>query len=396
MLLRRPIAARQLSDMSDTSSCGLEAWGWDASLSLGARELLGAGRLVGRVISEDRLGYVLVTSRGELRAVLPGKLRRAAAARTGASRLGKPAVGDFVVVEDRPGRDGVPVLAVVPRRTKLSRKAAGRDAVEQVVGANIDVALLVTSLGFEDGSVDLSPRRLERYRAICVEGGVTPVVVLTKSDLASDPLAARATVEQTIPGVAVHVTSILGGEGSGEGLAQVDAYLRPATTIALLGSSGVGKSTLINRWIPHAHGAGQAVNEVRDDGKGRHTTTGRALFRTPSGAIVMDNPGMRELGLWDAEKGVAATFADLEVVAERCKFSDCEHVAEPGCAIREALERREVDPERVESWRKLRAELAALERLREARVAHPRAREEKRASKAAQRALRARLRDKGR
>lgn len=351
----------------------LAAYGLDDRLAEAAEGLLGSAppgsvtRMLARISSEDRLGYDLVTARGELRGVLPGKMRRAAAN----GELDKPSVGDWVVVEDRPGVDGMPVLAVVPRRTKLSRKAAGRDAVEQVVGANVDVAFLVTSL---DG--DVSVRRLERYRALCEEGRVAPVVVLTKSDLAVDPSDILSAIAVALPGVPVLRVSNV----TGEGLEALDAWLVPGRTVAVLGSSGVGKSTLVNRWVDEA----QATARVDARGKGRHTTTARSLFRARNGAILLDTPGMRELALWEADEGVRATFGEVEAIAAQCRFSDCAHEGEPGCAIAAALADRTLSPERLGSWQKLRAELAGQVR---------RTRREERSTA---QAIRARLRQKGR
>lgn len=323
----------------------LAVYGLDDEVEESARELLAAGTLLARILSEDRLGYDLVTSRGELRGVLPGRMRRDAAR----GDVERPAVGDWIVVEDRPGVDGLPVLSVVPRRTKLSRKAAGRDEVEQVVGANVDVAFLVTGL---DGDVNV--RRLERYRALCEEGRVTPVVVLTKSDLVDDTSALEGEIHAALPGVPVLRTSNV----TGEGLEALDAWLVPGRTVAVLGSSGVGKSTLVNRWIDDE----QATAGVDARGKGRHTTTARSLFRARNGALLLDTPGMRELALWDAEDGVRATFQDVEAIAEGCRFRDCKHEGEPGCAIASALADGSLSPERLGSFQKLRAELAGRTR----------------------------------
>jgi ribosome biogenesis GTPase / thiamine phosphate phosphatase len=362
----------------------LVSLGFNARLLEAATPLLGPGRIVARITNEDRLGYRLESARGELRGVLTGKARRAAAQGDAL----RPSVGDWVIVEDREGPkpgatplrgDGLPILDVVPRISKLSRKAAGRDAVEQVVGANIDVAFLVTAI---DG--DLNPRRLERYRTVCEDGGVRPIVVLTKIDLVPDHAPAIALVEHAMPGVTYHLTS----PTTGVGLEALDAELSPGLTIALLGSSGVGKSTIANRWLAEQ----QATGEVDDFGRGRHTTTARSIFRTRSGALLMDTPGMRELSLWEADEGLAATFADVEAVAARCKFSDCAHEGEPGCALDEALARGEVARDRVESWKKLRGEIADNERRRDARLGA----DDRKNVRTLQRALRARLRQKGR
>ncbi len=350
----------------------LASLGLDEQLERAATPLLEPTRVLARITNEDRLGYRLEAARGEIRGVLPGRLRRAAA-RGNAVR---PAVGDWVVVEDR-REETVQVLDVVPRKSKLSRKAAGRDAVEQVVGANIDIAFLVTSI-----DTDLKARRIERYRAVCEDGGVQPVIVLTKADLVEDRAPALDLVARAAPGVPVHVTSIV----TGEGLSELDAHLQPGRTVALLGSSGVGKSTLANRWIREE----QAVAEVDDSGRGRHTTTSRSIFRAQNGALLMDTPGMRELALWDADEGVRATFADIEQVAAHCRFGDCAHENEPGCAIREAVESGALDADRVESWKKLRDELADVERRRAARGTL----DEKRSQRALSRSIRTRLNEK--
>ncbi len=364
--------------MRDVIDPVLASWGLDEQLAYAAAPLLGEGRVLARLTNEDRLGYRLESARGELRGVLPGRVRRAAAH----GEAVRPAVGDWVVVEDRPGRpagEAVQVLDVVERKSKLSRKAAGRDAVEQVVGANIDLAFLVTSI-----DTDLNARRIERYRAVCEDGGVRPVIVLTKADLVADRAPALDLIARAAPGVEVRLTSRI----TGEGLAEVDALLRPGLTVALLGSSGVGKSTLANRWIEEE----QAVAEVDDFGRGRHTTTSRSIFRAQNGALLMDTPGMREPALWEADEGVRVTFPDVEAVAGQCKFRDCAHENEPGCAIREALSAGTLPRDRVESWKKLREELAEIERRREARGTL----EDKRSQRTLSRALRARLKEKGR
>jgi len=365
----RPLFRSRDSDAIDSPAVidpVLASYGLDEELAEAALPLCGEGRLLARVTNEDRLGYRLESARGELRGVLPGRLRRAGT---------RPAVGDWVIVEDRPGRpsgEALQVLDVVPRNSKLSRKAAGRDAVEQIVGANIDVAFLVTSI---DG--DLNARRIERYRAVCEDGGVRPVIVITKADLVEDRAPALELVARAAPGAPVILTSSV----TGEGMRELDALLAPGLTVALLGSSGVGKSTLANRWIEEE----QAVAEVDETGRGRHTTTSRSIFRARNGALLMDTPGMRELALWEADQGVRVTFPDVEAVAQKCRFRDCAHENEPGCALREAMESGALARDRVESWKKLRGELAEID-----------IRRDKRSKRTLSKAIRARLKDKGR
>jgi ribosome biogenesis GTPase / thiamine phosphate phosphatase len=265
-----------------------------------------------------------------------------------------PVVGDWVALEEAGGRGAPAIRAVLPRRTRFSRLAAhdpGSDVTrEQVVAANVDVVFLVASL-----VDDLSRRRFERYLTLAWESGAQPVILLTKADL--DPNPARAVAELTeIAGddVPVHAVSVR----SGLGLEEVRSYLAPGLTGALLGPSGVGKSTLVNAL------AGEDVmstGAVRDDGAGRHTTTRRQLVMLPRGGLLVDNPGMRELHLWLAADGLEEAFADVVELEEQCRFSDCRHQGEPGCAIQAALADGRLDAERWRSYRELRQELAELE-----------------------------------
>lgn len=288
----------------------------------------------------------------EIDAVLAGRLKHRAV-----SRSELPAVGDWVVVRRRPGEDRGSIIAVLPRRSRFSRRAAGHATDEQVVAANVDVIFIVMAL-----DADYSLRRLERYLLLARESGADPVVLLTKPDLHPDPAAAAAAVRGVAGGVPVHVVN----PKSGEGIDQVAVYLPPGGTGALLGSSGVGKSTIINRL------AGAEIRRTRDvreaDSKGRHTTTNRELVVLPGGGLLIDTPGMRELQLWEAGDAVRETFEDVEALAAACRFGDCRHRDEPECAVKAAVVEGRLSASRLESYRKLQDELAALARQQEERA----------------------------
>ncbi len=254
-----------------------------------------------------------------------------------------PAIGDWVAVAPQPGDDTRAIIhAVLPRRTKFSRKAAGEHSFEQVVAANVDTVFLVAGL---DGNYSL--HRMERYLAAAWASGAEPVVLLNKADLNDDTTALIAELGITGRDVPVHVVSAQ----TRRGLKALAPYLQPGRTIALLGSSGVGKSTLINRLVGERL---QDTQEVREaDNKGRHTTTQRELIVAPSGVIVIDTPGMRELQPWDAGAGIDAAFGDVTAVTARCKFRDCAHTVEPGCAVQAALADGSLDPARWTAWQRL-------------------------------------------
>jgi len=256
-----------------------------------------------------------------------------------------PAIGDWVAITPQPGDDArVAIQAVLPRRTRFSRRAAGAEVLEQVVAANIDTVFLVSSL---DGNHHL--HRLERYLASAWASGAEPVAILNKADLSDDDLdSMRAAIADVAPQLPVFVVSAR----TRRGLKALGPYLQPGRTIAFLGSSGVGKSTLINRLMSARI---QPTQEVREtDNKGRHTTTQRELLVTPGGTIIIDTPGMREIQPWAAAADLAAAFADVAAIAARCKFNDCQHTVEPGCAVHAALEAGELDPLRWESYVRLR------------------------------------------
>ncbi|MFZ5497192.1 MAG: ribosome small subunit-dependent GTPase A [Verrucomicrobiota bacterium] len=265
-----------------------------------------------------------------------------------------PAIGDWVAITPQPGDDTRAIIhAVLPRRTKFSRKAAGEQSVEQVVAANVDTVFLVAAL---DGNYNL--HRMDRYLAAAWASGAEPVILLNKADLNDDTAAIVAELGVSGRGVPVHVVSAQ----TRRGLKALAPYLQPGRTIALLGSSGVGKSTLINRLVGEPL---QATQEVREaDSKGRHTTTQRELLVAPAGFIVIDTPGMRELQPWDAAAGIAAAFDDVAAVAARCRFRDCAHTVEPGCAVQAALRDGSLEPARWEAWQRMqRAAAYAVRRV---------------------------------
>jgi ribosome biogenesis GTPase / thiamine phosphate phosphatase len=334
----------------------LEALGWDASFAAAFEPHNSSELIPGRVGVQHRGAWVVLTELGELRSDVSGRLAREA-------EPGElPAVGDWVAVAPRTDEGRGTIHAVLPRRTKFSRKAATGPSdrtEEQVVAANVDTVFLVSALG-----LDVNARRLERYLTTAWESGAEPVIVLTKSDLHPDLVpAALVEVDPIAFGVPVHVLSGV----TGEGVDALEPYLTHGRTIALLGSSGVGKSTLVN------HLAGRevlATREVRaSDERGRHTTSHRELVPLPAGALLLDTPGMRELQLWDASDGLAGAFEDVERVIPLCRFSDCSHDTEPGCAVRAALADGSLDPDRWESYRKLERELHWLEVRQNARLA---------------------------
>jgi ribosome biogenesis GTPase len=255
-----------------------------------------------------------------------------------------PAVGDWVAAE-LVGDERAILHWVLPRRGVFSRKAPGKRVEQQVIAANVDMAFLVVAL-----DMDFSPRRLERYLAQCWDSGVSPAIVLNKADECGDVAAHVAAAERVAIGAPVFALSAR----TGQGMEELTALLSGGKTIVLLGSSGVGKSTIVNRLL---HEEKQEVRPTREsDSKGRHTTTARQLFRLPGGALLMDTPGLREFALWNVDAGLVETFADIEELARECRFSDCRHENEPGCAVRAAMAAGAIDTERVENRKKLERE----------------------------------------
>ena len=319
----------------------LESLGWDDAFADAFRPFADAGLLPARVAVQHRGGYVVLTEEGE---------RDAEAARRLVRSGDLAAVGDWVALRTLPDGRAL-VEEVLPRRSAFTRKETMDRLGEQIVAANVDTVFLVSALGH-----DLNLRRLERYLTAAWDSGAAPAIVLTKADLHPESVPdAVADVESIAFGVPVHVVSNVTREGL-DALAQ---YLAPGRTVALLGSSGVGKSTLVNSLLGEERMATAAVRE--DDERGRHTTSHRELVRLPGGALLLDTPGMRELQLYADEEALDTAFADVSELAADCRFSDCTHDHEPGCAVQAALEDGRLDPERWDSYRRLQAEIRALE-----------------------------------
>ena len=317
----------------------LQSWGFgpDFLAQLDLDELdTPHGPAVGRVIAASHHHYLLATAQGTQMAAPSGRLRQ--------EEL--PVVGDWVVLRpDTLAQDGPALMTrMLQRRGAFIRRAP--NDVRQVLAANVDLAFLTTSL-----NQDLSLRRIERYLTEIWQSGATPMILLTKGDLVADASAARRAVASVAPEVEVAVVSAVARSG----LDPLLAALQPGRTAAFLGSSGVGKSTLLNALLGAELAATTPIRQ--DDGKGRHTTTSRQLFRRPEGGLLLDQPGLREVGLWEGADGLSRTFADVDALLGQCRWRDCQHNAEPGCAIAAALEQGRLDPGRWESWVRLQREL---------------------------------------
>ena len=346
----------------------LDALGWTSFFAQQVTDDERAAWTPARVVWEGRGQYRISGGDDDWRASLAGRLRHAAA-----SRADLPAVGDWVLAAVRRAEGTATIHRVLARQSCFSRAAAGRSTEVQIVAANIDTVLIVTSC-----NRDFNQRRIERYLALAWESGARPVVVLNKADLYDgDRDRWYADIAAIVQGVPVAITSAVRGDG----LAELHEIVGSRGTTALLGSSGVGKSTLVNALTGDSR---QDVLPVRDsDDRGRHSTTARQLFYLPRGGVLIDTPGMRELQLWDAEEGLEQAFADIESLAAACRFRDCSHGVEPGCAVVAATERGELQAARLGSYRRLRLEDAFLQSRHDERAQSERTRLARQGSRAA-------------
>lgn len=356
----------------------LASWGWRDDMSVATPPTHAPGAVPARIIEEHRDGFRLITSSGPRRARISGRLFRTADATEE-----RPTVGDWAWVEVL-GDEHARIQGLLPRSTCLVRRAAGGATRPQVVAANVDTVFLVSSL-----NQDLEPRRIERYLAAIWDSGATPVLLLSKADLCADPEPVADQLAQVAMGVALHVVSAQ----EGLGVERVRAYLSPGTTVTFVGSSGVGKSTLINALAGEDL---QLVREIRaSDDRGMHTTTSRRLLRLASGALVVDTPGMRELGLWHANDGCEDAFPEIAEAARACRFSDCSHGGEPGCGVQAAIDSGELTPERLAAWHKLERELAFVRRRTDQQAARAAARTWRKVSRMQRRMVQDRKRRRG-
>jgi ribosome biogenesis GTPase len=322
-------------------SDSLQLLGWNEFFAQQLKEQPNPDAVPARVIVQQKTYFIVMTAAGECTAKVTGRLRFLSG-----RQADLPVVGDWVVFRPTAGEYAGSILAVLQRKTAFSRRAPGREEIEQVVAANIDIVFLVTGL---DGNYNL--RRIERYLAVAHRSSAQPIIVLNKADLCSFAHEAVQDVRAICGGAPIYVTNAK----SSTSVDCLRAHLSPGTTAAFLGSSGVGKSTLINSLLGREKFKTAEVRE--DDSRGRHTTTHRELVALPSGANLIDTPGMRELQLWEVEEGLDEAFDDIGELAKHCKFRDCRHDQEPGCAVRKAVDDGNLDPARLESHRKLLREM---------------------------------------
>jgi ribosome biogenesis GTPase len=328
----------------------LEQLGWNKFFADNFLNYAEQGYGVGRVYLENRRSFWLYTEAGEIKADVSGRM-----VYHSDTRADFPAVGDWVVFRLQEDESKAIIHAILPRTSKFSRKVPGTTIEEQIVATNIDTVMLVSGL-----DNDFNVRRIERYLVMVSASGASPVIVLNKADLCADIDLKLAEVKRIAPNVPVFPVSA----AHDKDLDKLANYLKVGETIALIGSSGVGKSTITNHLL--GEGERQKVQEVREgDDRGRHTTTKRELIVLPHGGLIIDTPGMRELQLWVSEEGLDSSFEDIEALTAQCAYSDCAHNGIQGCAIEQALADGTLDRERWDSHNKLRDELAYITEKRD-------------------------------
>ncbi|MDW7733307.1 MAG: ribosome small subunit-dependent GTPase A [Methanolobus sp.] len=325
------------SDISDI--CFIP--GWNTSLASAFSAYKGP-YVPGRISTQHKTVCNILTEKGEIQAAISGAMRR----------VGKqPVVGDFVVLLDQSDINSYTIVDILPRTSCLSRGSTGESGEEQLIAANIDTIFIVTAVGH-----DLNLRRLERYLTIVYSSGARPVILINKIDLAENLPDDSLQTIQEIKAIADDVPVITLSALSKTSLEKLEPFMNPAETIALVGSSGVGKSTLINALF--GHDVQKTLDVREDDDKGRHTTTVRQLFPLPNGTIFIDNPGIREVQLGDSSNGIDRTFSDIAELSQNCRFKDCRHQNEPHCAVRKAVNEGVITQERLDSYHKLNEELS--------------------------------------
>jgi len=338
--------------MSWRTTMNLKDLGWNNFFEGHFERFRNQSLVPARIAQEHKDLYLIYSQHGELAARISGKLRHAVQ-----SKAELPTVGDWVAAKPRPDEQKATILVILPRKSLFSRKAvlsggmpdSGGKTEEQILAANVDTLFLVSGL-----DVDFNLRRIERYLSVAWDSGASPVIVLNKADLCSDVNQKVADVESIAFDVPIHPVSAI----QNQGLETLQKYLDQGKTIALLGSSGVGKSTIINKVLGEENLKVKAVRAY--DGRGRHTTAYRQMILLPSGGVLIDTPGMRELALWSNEQGLERTFSDISELALQCRFKDCSHRTEPGCAVQQALRDGTLNPSRYKNYLKLQKELKHL------------------------------------
>ncbi|MCK5148509.1 ribosome small subunit-dependent GTPase A [bacterium] len=326
--------------------------GWNDFFEAQFTDINRSDWIVARVIRQDKHGLTLQNEQGVLTGKVIGRLRK-----PGTVKSELPVVGDWVTGELLQGENKLVIHAVLPRKSRFSRKVPGMQSLEQVVAANMDILFLVSGL-----DNDFNPRRIERYITLAWDSGARPVILLNKTDLLEDTDDCFAEASEAAIGVDVHLLSATAGSG----LDAIRQYINPGVTIAFLGSSGVGKSTIINALLGNDY---MKTNEVREnDSRGRHTTTHRELILFPDGGMLIDTPGMREVQLWATDESLDEAFADITQLAVSCKFSDCAHETEPHCSVKSAIESGDLSEKRYQSYLKLKREVESIRLRSEAHI----------------------------